>query len=86
MFAGEPVAQPVPNSHERDVSLGLQGKSSQTNPDPGGAMGIPGVSLCMGCHRFVKTDSAHIKKLARFGEEKGEPVAEGVSDSVVHVL
>ena len=31
-------------------------------------MGIPGVSLCMECHKSVKTDSARIKKLARFVE------------------
>ena len=31
-------------------------------------MRIPGVSLCMECHKSVKTDSPHIKKLARFAE------------------
>ena len=40
----------------------------------GWVMGIPGVSLCMECHKSVKTDSPHIKKLARFAEEKAEPV------------
>ena len=74
MLAGEAVEQPVPYSHKKHVSLGLQCKGCHTNPDPGEAMGIPGVSLCMGCHKTVKAESPYIKKLARFAEEKAEPV------------
>ena len=40
----------------------------------GWVLGIPGVSLCMERHKSVKTDSPRIEKLARFVEEKAEPV------------
>ncbi len=72
--APRPVEQPVPYSHKKHLSLGLRCRNCHTNPDPGEAMGIPGVSVCMGCHKSVKTESPHVKKLAQYAQEKAEPV------------
>ncbi|MFN7923804.1 MAG: cytochrome c3 family protein [Bryobacteraceae bacterium] len=66
--------QPVPYSHKKHLAMGLQCKNCHTNEDPGEMMGFPPVTTCMGCHKSVKTDSPHIKKLAAHAEEKSEPV------------
>ena len=71
--AAKPPEQPVPYSHRKHLALGLQCKNCHANPDPGEAMGIPAVSTCMGCHKSVKPDSPHIRKLARHAEAKTEP-------------
>jgi Fe-S cluster assembly scaffold protein SufB len=35
-------------------------------------MGLPKVSVCMGCHTSVKTDSPHIQEVAKAAAEKRE--------------
>jgi hypothetical protein len=65
--------QPVPYSHRQHLALNLDCKLCHTNPDPGEAMGLPGVATCMNCHRSVKTDSPHIQKLAKWAGSGGEP-------------
>lgn len=71
--APQPPAQPVPYSHKQHLALNLQCKLCHTNPDPGEAMGIPSVSLCVSCHRTVKTDSPHIQKILKWAAAKTEP-------------
>ena len=75
LFADPPVPpkQPVPYSHKQHLAMGLQCKNCHTSPDPGEAMGIPQVKVCMGCHTSVKKDSPHIQKLAKHAEDKTEP-------------
>lgn len=65
--------QPVPYSHKTHLSMGLKCKNCHTNPDPGEAMGLPAVTVCMGCHRTIKADSAAIKKLASYAAQGTEP-------------
>ncbi len=67
-----PPEQPIPYSHKKHLSLGLQCKNCHTNPDPGETMGLPATSVCMGCHKTVKAGSAAIQKLARYHAEKTE--------------
>ena len=62
--------QPLPYSHKTHLALGLECKTCHKNPDPGELMEYPPVSLCMSCHRAIKTDSPHIKKLAAAATEK----------------
>jgi hypothetical protein len=64
--------QPVPYSHKQHVSMGLECATCHTNPDPGDNMGLPKVSVCMTCHASVKTDSPHIRELAKAAAEKKE--------------
>jgi hypothetical protein len=66
--------QPVAYSHKTHVAQGLQCGSCHKNPEPGEVMGFPAESLCMGCHRTVKADSAEIRKVAEAAKEK-KPVA-----------
>jgi hypothetical protein len=66
--------QPIPYSHKKHVALGLQCKSCHTNADPGEMMGLPGVPTCMTCHKSVKAESPHIRKLAAHERENSEPV------------
>lgn len=65
--------QPVPYSHKKHVSLGLECKTCHTNPDPGESMGIPKTQVCMTCHKAVKADSPHIQVIAKAFEAKQEP-------------
>jgi len=69
-----PVEQPVPYSHKKHIALGLACKNCHENADPGEMMGFPPVTFCMSCHKAVKAESPHIRKLARHAEEKSEPV------------
>lgn len=64
-----PPVQPVPYSHKQHIALGLKCAGCHTNPDPGDFMGIPAESKCMTCHRTVKADSPHIKKVAQYAAE-----------------
>lgn len=68
----EAPVQPVPYSHKLHVSLGLECAKCHANPDPGEAMGLPKVSLCMTCHASIKKDSPHIQALAKAAVEKRE--------------
>ena len=63
-------AQPIPYSHKVHIAAGAQCKDCHRNPDPGDFMGIPAASVCMNCHRTVKTGSPAIQKLAEFAKEK----------------
>ena len=62
--------QPLPYSHKTHLALGLKCSSCHKNVDPGEAMGLPAESLCMSCHRAVKTGSPHIQTLAAASREK----------------
>ena len=64
------MEQPVPYSHKTHLAVGLKCNSCHKNPDPGEAMGLPGESLCMGCHQAIKTDSPHIQKVAAAAKAK----------------
>ena len=62
--------QPVPYSHKTHLALGLKCNSCHKNPDPGEVMGYPAESFCMSCHKVVKAESPHIRKLAAAAEQK----------------
>ena len=63
-------AQPIPYSHKVHIAAGAGCKDCHRNPDPGDFMGIPAASVCMNCHRAIKTDSLAIQKVAEFAKEK----------------
>ena len=62
--------QPLPYSHKTHLALGLKCSSCHKNVDPGEAMGLPAESICMSCHRAVKTGSPHIQTLTAAAKEK----------------
>jgi len=65
-----PPVQPVPYSHKRHLSLGLNCKDCHTNPEPGKLMTFPGTGKCMLCHSTVARDKPPIQKLAAFAKSK----------------
>jgi hypothetical protein len=67
-----PPAQPLPYSHKKHLALGLACKNCHTSPDPGETMGIPPTSVCMGCHKTVRTGSPAIQKLSKYHEDGEE--------------
>lgn len=70
----EPPVQPIPYSHKLHAgTLKLQCSFCHENKEPGETMGIPAAAKCMGCHKSIKTDSPHIRKLTEF-HEKGRPI------------
>lgn len=57
--------QPVPFSHRHHVStMKLDCAKCHTLAAPGEFAGLPETATCMECHKSIKTDSPHIKKLA----------------------
>ncbi|MGH9659231.1 MAG: cytochrome c3 family protein [Bryobacteraceae bacterium] len=70
---GDPVKQPIAYSHRVHLSLGLKCANCHTIPGEGFLATYPAESFCMGCHAGVKKDSAEIRKLAAFAENK-QPV------------
>ena len=72
-LSGEPVEQPLPFNHKAHVALGVKCRDCHAIPDPGFAAGYPAEATCMACHAAIKTESAHIRKLAEF-DKAGEPV------------
>lgn len=62
--------QPLPFSHKTHATkAGLACKQCHPMPDPGDFATFPATSLCMNCHRAIKTDSPHIAKLAAHHSE-----------------
>jgi predicted CXXCH cytochrome family protein len=61
--------EPVAFSHRRHVSAGMQCGNCHSPSDNGKHVQIPNVTLCMGCHQAVKTDSPEIQKLSQLQKE-----------------
>ena len=56
--------QPIPYSHRLHVGeLGLDCRYCHTEVDKGAHATIPPTETCMNCHKIIKTDSPHIKKI-----------------------
>ncbi|HEV1995740.1 MAG TPA: cytochrome c3 family protein [Candidatus Acidoferrum sp.] len=65
-----PPVQPIPYSHKKHLSLGLDCKDCHTNPEPGKLMTFPDTSKCMLCHVRVAKDKPSIQKLAGYSKSK----------------
>jgi hypothetical protein len=65
-----PPVQPIPYSHKKHLSLGLDCKDCHTNPEPGKLMTFPETSKCMLCHVTVAKDKPSIQKLAEYSKSK----------------
>jgi Cytochrome c7 and related cytochrome c/Cytochrome c3 len=65
-----PPAQPIPYSHKKHLSLGLDCKDCHTNPEPRKLMTFPDTDKCMLCHATVAKDKPAIQKLAAFAKSK----------------
>ncbi len=66
----KPPVQPIPYSHKKHLSLGLDCKDCHTNPEPGKLMTLPETSKCMLCHVTVAKDKPPIQKLAEYAKSK----------------
>ena len=61
---GYQPTQPIPFSHATHVSkVGLDCRYCHSNVEKAAHSNIPSAETCMNCHKNVKTDSPHIKKL-----------------------
>jgi hypothetical protein len=65
-----PPAQPIPYSHKKHLSFGLECKRCHANPDPGKLMTFPATSVCMQCHVTIAKDKPSIQKLAEFAKSQ----------------
>jgi hypothetical protein len=65
-----PPAQPIPYSHKKHLSFGMQCKDCHTNPEPGKLMTFPAASKCMECHVTIAKDSPSIQKLAEYAKSQ----------------
>jgi len=66
--------QPISYSHKLHAGdLRIDCKYCHFGAETSKAAGIPPVSVCMNCHKKIKTSSPQIEKLAEF-YRKGEPV------------
>ena len=65
-----PPAQPIPYSHKKHLSFGLECKLCHTNPDPGKLMTFPPTSKCMECHVTIAKNKPSIQKLAEYAKSK----------------
>src|SRR5579859_5992197 len=65
-----PPVQPIPYSHKKHLSFGLECKNCHTNPDPGRLMTFPPTSKCMECHVTIAKDKPSIQKLAEYSKSK----------------
>ena len=65
-----PPVQPIPYSHKKHLSFGLECKLCHTNPDPGKLMTLPPTSKCMECHVTIAKNKPSIQKLAEFAKSK----------------
>ncbi len=69
-----PPEQPIPYSHKTHVGkMGLPCAHCHKTDADGFYMEFPATATCMGCHKVIKKDSPHIKKLAEFAAS-GKPV------------
>ena len=65
-----PAVQPIPYSHKKHLSLGLDCKDCHTNPVPRKLMTFPDTGKCMLCHATLAKDKPAIQKLAAFAKSK----------------
>lgn len=65
-----PPVQPIPYSHKKHLSFGLECKNCHTNPDPGKLMTFPATSKCMECHITIAKNKPSIHKLAGYSKSK----------------
>jgi hypothetical protein len=65
-----PPVQPIPYSHKKHLSFGLECKDCHANPDPGKLMTFPATSKCMECHITIAKDKPSIVKLTEYSESK----------------
>jgi hypothetical protein len=65
-----PPVQPIPYSHKKHLSFGLECKLCHTNPDPGKFMTFPATSKCIECHVTIAKDKPSIQKLAEYSKSK----------------
>jgi hypothetical protein len=65
-----PPVQPLPYSHKKHLSFGLECKNCHTNPDPGKLMTFPATGKCMECHVTIAKDKPSIQKLAEYSRSK----------------
>jgi hypothetical protein len=65
-----PPVQPIPYSHKKHLSFGLECKLCHTNPDPGKLMTFPATSKCMECHVTIAKQKPSIQKLAEYSKSK----------------
>jgi hypothetical protein len=62
--------QPIPYSHKKHLSFGLECKNCHTNPEPAKLMTFPAASKCMECHVTIAKDKPSIQKLAAFAKSQ----------------
>lgn len=60
--------QPLPFSHKRHSSVGLDCARCHTNPEPGAQMTYPATETCLTCHQLVATEKASIVELLAYAE------------------
>lgn len=66
--------QPIPFSHALHVNkVGMDCRYCHSNVEKAAHSNIPTTETCMNCHKNVKTDSKHIKKLTQH-YESGKPI------------
>jgi hypothetical protein len=66
--------QPIPFSHAIHVdNVGLDCRYCHSNVEKAAHSNIPATETCMNCHRQIKKDSPHIKKLTAH-YESNEPI------------
>ena len=66
--------QPISYSHKIHAGdLGIECKYCHFGAEKSKKAGIPPTSVCMNCHKSVKTDSPQIQKLTEY-YKKGQPV------------
>jgi hypothetical protein len=65
-----PPVQPIPYSHKKHLSFGLECKNCHTNPDPGKLMTFPATNKCMQCHATIAKEKPSIQKLAEYFKSK----------------
>jgi Cytochrome c3/Cytochrome c7 and related cytochrome c len=63
-----PPEQPIPYSHKKHLSFGLQCKECHTNPEPGKLMTFPDTAKCMQCHVTIAKSKPAIQKLAGYAK------------------
>lgn len=65
--------QPIKFNHKAHAENGIPCQFCHSSVQKSPSAGIPSVSLCMGCHQYVATESEEIQKLAGYWERQ-EPV------------
>lgn len=82
LATGLPPEQPVAFSHKVHLTrVGLKCTHCHQYADKGEQATVPAMSICMACHKNVKTDSPEIQKLTKAWE-----AGEGVEWLKVHDL